>query len=112
MRAGKFDIVVEEGVDYNKRIQWKDKTGSVVNLSGYTATFKAKNTKADSDDIISLAVGSGITLNASLGLIDIAMTATETAALDFDRAVYELVMINGSSKYRLLEGNLILSRKV
>lgn len=113
MRAAKFDLIIEQGATYNKRIQWKDSAGSAVNLSGYTAFLEIKNTKQDADALISLAVGTGITLTTpASGILDIAMTAVQTAALDFDRAVYDLLLVNGATKYRLMEGNVVLSRRV
>lgn len=113
MRAAKFDLVIEQGSTYNKRVQWNDAAGTAVNITGYTAFLEIKNTKEDADALISLAVGTGITLTTpTSGILDIAMTATQTAAFDFDRAVYDLVMVNGSTKYRLMEGNAVLIRRV
>jgi len=113
MRAAKFDIIVEQGSTYNKRIQWKDSSGTAVNIAGYTAFLEVKNNKQETAALISLSIGSGITLTTpASGILDIAITATQTAAFDFDRAVYDLVLVNGSTKYRLMEGNVVLSRRV
>ena len=113
MRAAKYDLIVEQGSTYNKRVQWKDSAGVGVNITGFTAFLKIKDTKKDASAIISLSIGNGITATVpASGILDIGMTAAQTAVMNFDRAVYDLLLVNGSSKYRILEGNVVLSRRV
>ena len=44
--------------------------------------------------------------------IELSMTATATAALDFDTGVYDLELVSGTEVTRLLEGIVTLSREV
>ena len=40
------------------------------------------------------------------------MTATNTAALDFDNAVYDLELVAGAAIDRIIEGRVFLSKEI
>ena len=78
---------------------------------GYTARMMIKES-AGGTAIISLTNSSGITLAASGNNIVIEISATDTAAMDFDNAVYDLEIVSGTEVTRVLEGKVKLSREI
>ena len=114
MAAGRYDITIEQGATFSLPISYKDSTGSVVDLvagDGYTARRMIKES-AGGTSIISLTNSSGITLAASGNNIVIEISATDTAAMDFDNAVYDLEIVSGTEVTRVLEGKVKLSREI
>ena len=114
MAAGRYDITIEQGATFSLPISYKDSTGSVVDLvsgDGYTARMMIKES-AGGTAIISLTNSSGITLAASGNNIVIEISATDTAAMDFDNAVYDLEIVSGTEVTRVLEGKVKLSREI
>lgn len=98
---GTHDIVIIQGESWHIQVECQSESGQIINLTDYTAALKAREFLDDTTDLISLATGgSGITITANEGLLDIKMTAAETAALDFDIAYYEVeayVTISGEA---------------
>jgi len=112
MAAGRYDITIEQGATFSLPISYKDSTGSVLNLSsGYTSRMMIKES-AGGTTIKSLTNGSGMTLAASGNNIVVDISATDTASMDFDNAVYDLEIESGSTVTRVLEGKVRLSREI
>ena len=112
MAAGRYDITIEQGATFSLPISYKDSTGSVVNLSsGYTSRMMI-NESAGGTTIKSLTNGSGMTLAASGNNIVVDISATDTASMDFDNAVYDLEIVSWSTVTRVLEGKVKLSREI
>jgi len=120
MGAGKYDFTIEQGADFIRRITWKQPNGTPVDLTDYSASMKIKLSPKYSDHILWLTSNTtppnpgGITLGGSGGTIDILITASQTRALDFDEAMYDLELENVVSGRvtRLLEGRVTLSREI
>lgn len=108
MSAGLYDFEIEQGTTFTKDIVYKP-GGVAANLTGYTATLIAKCHKQDTDKVLDLTTPTEIIITPLTGTLTIVLTATETAALAFNKAVYELIIINGSYKKRILEGVITLS---
>ena len=53
-----------------------------------------------------------IALAASGNNIIVTMTAANTAALDFDNAVYDLELVSGAAVDRIIEGRVFLSKEI
>ena len=108
MSAGLHDFEIEQGTTFTKDVVYKP-GGVAANLTGYTATLIAKCNKQDAEKVLDLSTPTDIILTPLTGTLTISLTATETAALSFKNAYYELVSINGSYKKRILEGKITLS---
>lgn len=108
MSAGLHDFEIEQGTTFTKDIVYKP-GGVAANLTGYTATLIAKCNKQDTDKVLDLSTPTELVLTPLTGTLTISLTATETAALSFKSAYYELVIINGTYKKRILEGKVTLS---
>lgn len=87
--------------------------GQIVDLTGYTARMQIRLNKSASATIIELTTENGrIVIDGTNGLITATLVSSDTAALDFNRGVYDLEIITGSTVERLLEGNVTLSKEV
>ena len=119
MSAGKYNIDIEQGADFNLNLAYKDSAGTVMNLNGYTARMKIKDSPVGSVIASTESSDSPLntltpaTSNGSSGTnITITMTATNTANLDFEDAVYDLELVTGSNVDRVIEGKVRLSKEI
>jgi len=115
MLPAKHDFVIKQGSNFSRLIQWVDKDGDPTDLTGLEARMKVKETK-DGAQIAEWKTDGATTLviqSIPLGLILINVPAATTAALDFDRAVYDLELYDASANvYCILEGNITLNKEV
>ena len=115
MAAGRFDLIIEQGVDFAYTVRWSDgqsaeSPGLPVNLSGSTVRAQIRYTYGapyppalELDADISDAANGEITLRA---------TALETATLTKD-GVWDLEIYDPSNKVtRLLSGRVQVSPEV
>ena len=124
MSAGRYDIMIEQGATFTLPISYKDSSDAVINLAtttnnnpDYTARMKIKESAGGT--IIASSESSdapkntlSIALAASGNNITVTMSATNTAALDFETAIYDLELVSGASVDRIIEGRVKLSREV
>jgi len=118
MAAGKYDITIEQGSTFTLNLSYKDSDGAVVDLSvGYTGRMKIRESTGGTI-IASTESGDSpkntlsIALAASGNNIIVTMTAANTAALDFDNAVYDLELVAGTTVDRIIEGRVFLSKEI
>lgn len=104
MSGGPFyfdDIVIDEAAEFAWAIQWKAGTpATVVDMSTATAALKIRETDESSSAAVSLATGSGITLDAQ-GNIKWSLTAVQTTALvgslPSREGVWDIIITFGSA---------------
>lgn len=110
--AGSYNFTIEQGATFNLLMTWKI-DGTAVNLTGYTARLQARVDVDETDTILSLTTGAGITLGGVAGTITLDQTATQTAALLTGEYVYDLeLQSSGGIVTRLLQGELNISAEV
>lgn len=112
MPAGNYDLTIEQGATFAQRITYKVPAGTPVDLTGYTARLQVRRTAASPVALSLTTENGGITLGGAAGTIDLAITATATAAIAADAYVYDLELVSGATVTRLLEGNVVVSREV
>lgn len=84
-----------------------------VDLTGFTARMQIRETIESTTTLVSLTEASGITLGGTAGTIGITITATATALLDFDSAVYDLEVVSaGGIVTPVVYGNVYLNDEV
>jgi hypothetical protein len=109
MTKKRHDFTIEQGATFHKTVTYLA-AGVPVDLTGYTATLIAKHTPSSVTKDLNLSIGSGLSIPAPLtGAVEIDLTAAQTALLDFKKSSYELLIINGAYKKRLLQGKVYLS---
>jgi hypothetical protein len=110
MTPGTYNITIYQGADLDIPITWKDEAQAVIDLSGYSAKFVARDSFGKV--VLSLTKDDGITVAATSPNVRITRTAVQTAALDYEGGTYNLELTSaGGTVYRLLEGRCTLSRE-
>lgn len=110
------DITIYQGATWDYPIILKSGDPLLpVDLTGCSARMQARVKYTSADRILTLDTGAtgGIALGGSAGTIDLAMTATATAALLAGKAVYDLEIIHPDTTVtRLMMGKLTISQEV
>jgi len=110
--AGEYNFTIEQGATFNLLMTWKI-DNVAVNLIGYTARLQARIDVDETETILSLTTGAGITLGGAAGTITLNQTATQTALLPKGEYVYDLeLQSSGGIVTRLLQGELNISAEV
>ena len=113
MAAGSHNFKIEQGADFNNTITYEDASGNKINISGAAITLKAKDNRSDTNFVINLSIGSGITLsNPSQGEFTIAIPAATTATYNWNRAFYDLDITLSGVVTRLLQGQIQVIKSV
>ena len=124
MPAGKYNLLIEQGATYQVELQYKDSTGAVVDLTGYSGRLQIRPSIGASTTYLCLsssldADGTGLNFSGSYGInpptsgtIGIYISAATSSLLTFSTGVYDLEIQSGSFVTRLLQGNVQLSKEV
>ena len=124
MAAGKYSFVIEQGATLNLELQYKDASGTPINLSDYGGRMQIRPTVGSSTIYITLSSslepdGTGLNFSGSngqtppsSGSIGMYISAVSSSALNFDMGVYDLEIYSGSVVTRILEGQIKLSKEV
>lgn len=113
MAAGQYDIYIEQGATYQLNCTYKDSSGSVIDLTGYTARMQIREKKSSTTKLLDISTSDYITLGGVAGTVVVEVPAATTAAMDFSRGVYDLELeSSGGIVTRLLEGAVEFSKEV
>jgi hypothetical protein len=122
MSAGTFNFAAEQGATFNPVLTYKDSSGSLVNLTGYTARMQVReNFQAPRVLIDMTTENGGITLGGSAGTLALLVTATVMASLHVPNTgssppvatfYYDLELVNGSLVTRLMQGQFKVTGEV
>ena len=107
------NIRIDQGATFDRTFVWKS-NNVAKDLTGYIARIQIRETPDAASPLYNKTqADADITITAATGTIEWNISATDTAALDFDRALWALEMEDGSGNVtRLLEGNVRLSKEV
>ena len=134
MAAGKYSFVVERGATTDFEIVYKDSSGTLVDLTGYSASMQIKDarpgetattlaslssslapgtnySKTVFGSFLSLS-GSNLTNPLSSGSIGVYIGYGVTDNFTFSKGVYDIELTSGSIRTRLLEGNVTVTQQV
>ena len=111
MAAADYDLLIEQGATFELSIVWKDNEGTPIDISGYSARMQIRKTY-DSEPVINLTDGSGITLGGITGSIDISIDADTTDGLIINRGRYDLELESNGIVTRLIQGTVEISKEV
>ena len=106
-RPTESNLEIFKGMTFEHRFAYVDENDAPINITGYTARMQLRE-EWDSPDpaIISLTDTGGIAISGTLGVCDVTITATQTAALTVDKAVYDLEIVNGPKVIKLARGKI------
>jgi len=124
MAAGRYSFVIEQGSTLNLELQYKDSSGTPIDLTDYNGRMQIRPSVASSTVYITLSSslepdGTGLNFSGSNGAtpptsgsIGVYISAASSSLLSFDTAVYDLELSSGSYVTRILEGQVKLSKEV
>jgi len=101
IEPGKYDITIYQGATFKLALQYKDSTGTPVNMSGYTVAAKLFNRLGTSE----LAAFSNTWQNQASGQFTLSLTPTITSGITENGQYDVLVTEPGGDKYYILQGN-------
>ena len=105
VQPGTYQILLQRRADYSILLQFKDSTGTAIDLTGYTVYAQAwdKNRTTKSADF-------GITYTDRVnGKVTISLTDTQTTTFP-DQLYYDVLLENGSgTREYYLEGTIFVS---
>lgn len=115
MAAFKLNLKVDQGATFAKTVTWKTGTPAVaVNLTGCSARMQVRAKLTDTAVLLDLTtLNGGIVLGGTAGTVEIKISATQTTAITWVNAVYDLeVVFADATVRRLLAGNVTVSPEV
>ena len=124
MAAGRYSFVIEQGATLNLELQYKDSTGTPIDLTGCGGKMQIRPSISSTTASITLssslaADGTGLNFSGSNGTtpptsgsIGVYISAMSSSMLDFNTGVYDLEITSGSFVTRVLEGQVKLSLNV
>ena len=112
INPGIYDITCPQGATFDKTFTITV-SGSLLNLTGYTAAMQVRETYDASATLVSLTSSSGITLGGSAGTILVTISAAATAAIKDGFYSYDLEITSGAGvKDRVVQGKFIVTPEV
>lgn len=124
MSAGRYSFVIEQGATLSLELQYKDSTGTPIDLTGCGGKMQIRQSTTSPTAYITLssslaADGTGLNFSGSngstpptSGSIGVYISAESSSMLNFDTGVYDLEITSGSFVTRILEGQVKLSLNV
>ena len=111
MAAGKYNMLIQQGVTYNQTITLKNAANTAaIDISGSTASAMIRETYQDPTPA---AVFDCVIPVGTDGIIQIGLTPEQTASLSFDKGVYDIeITYSNGAKDRILQGNVVISKEV
>jgi hypothetical protein len=112
--AGIYNITADQGATFSRQLTWKDSTGAVVNLTGYTARMQLRsNVEATGSAVLSLTTENNrIVLGGTAGTIALGVAASAMEAVGAATYVYDLELVSGSVVTRLVQGTFEIRAEV
>lgn len=115
MTAGVYDILIEQGASWYRPFRrWEADGTTPISVIGYVARMKIRQSYTSSVVQVSLTSdpGGGIVLSDT-NLIEVTMTAEQTAAINIARGVWDLELEAPDGwVIRLLQGKVTVSPEV
>ena len=108
MNPGRYNISVVSGTTFALSPQWLI-SNSPVDLTGYSADMQVRD--VSNNLITELSTGNGkITLTPTQGIVNLALTATQTKALSVGNYSYGLNLTDSAGNvYQILQGAFIIT---
>ena len=115
MSAFRLPLTILQGATFVHPLVWKAGVPAVpVDLTGCSARMQVRAQVPSADVLLELTTDNGrIELGTTDGAITLKLTAAETAALAWQRGVYDLEIVHSdASVRRLLEGSIKVKPEV
>jgi len=104
--AGQYNITLDQGATYSQLVTWKNSSGTLIDLTGWTARMQVRPLVKSATSLIELTTENGrISLGGAAGTITLTISATDTDDLPVGTYRYDLELVDGSTVERLLMGS-------
>jgi hypothetical protein len=112
--AATYHMTIDQGTTVSIDFQYRTSAGVPIPLTSYTARMQARPTQSSAVTVMDCTTANGqLVVTGATGTVTLALTATQSAALDFDRAVYDIEIVSPAGVVtRLVQGTVTLSREV
>lgn len=112
--AATYNMTIDQGTTVSIDFQYRTSAGVVIPLTSYTARMQARPTPSSAVTVMDATTTNGqLVVTGATGTVTLALTAAQSAALDFDRAVYDIEIVSPAGVVtRLVQGTVTLSREV
>lgn len=102
---GKMDFTLRQNQDFIVDLIFKDGAGAPIDLNDYSAIKLQFYNNRSGGPIVSLAIGSGLTISGDdNNVLTIALTPDDTLLLTADRYKHDLLMEKGNNNSYMIEG--------
>lgn len=100
--SGKLDIVIEQGVKFQRTVQIKDKDENPVDITDDTFSGQVRKRHNSTDETLRFNI---TVADAANGKISVSLSESETTAVEAGEYVYDMTWEPSvGNKVRLLEG--------
>jgi hypothetical protein len=112
--AATYNMTIDQGTTVSIDFQYRTSAGVVIPLTSYTARMQARPTQSSAVTVMDATTDNGqLVVTGATGTVTLTLTAAQSAALDFDRAVYDIEIVSPAGVVtRLVQGTVTLSREV
>lgn len=111
--AGTYNIKHDQGATFRRTLTWKDASGALINLTGYSARMQLRPSPSDTTVSLELTTESGgITLGGVNGTIQLYASATDMTSLAARSYAYDLELMIGAEVVKLVTGLFTLRQEV
>ena len=106
------DITIYQGAKWSINLRLTNSNGTPFDLTGYSAKMQIRHDE-NSEVLEELGVGTGITITPGSGDIKLDLTSTETAALKFKRAEFDVFIRSGTpgEDVCLIAGKVLVKKR-
>ncbi len=102
MAYTKSNLLIDQGSTFSTTITGYDVDGNLLNLAGYSAAGKIKYNYSTGTSLVDFTTS--VQDSYVDGLVDLSLTATETAALIAGDLRYDVEVTSGTNVIRIQEG--------
>lgn len=102
------NLTISQGDTWSQTFRWLTCDGTPVDLSQAAATFEVRLYNSSDKKVFTLSSADGKIALDGLGNITVFLTASQTAALNFNYAIYHLSILVNGSQVRLAQGSIRL----
>ena len=108
--AGEYNFVIRQGDTFTRGIALTNGT-TPINLTNSSAVFTMAE-QSTTTPVLTLTVGSGITMGGTAGTITMTATATQTTNIDAGVYTYDFILLQNSTVTTLFAGNVTVLGQV
>ena len=114
MAAAIYNFIIEQGTTVRRVFRLKDSTNLPLNLTDYKARLQARWSIASPDVLLDATTENGkLVIDPLGGMVSLVLTASDSAALVWRKAKYDLELENPAGDiFRLIKGEIVIDKEV